>query len=164
MAKIGKTGVVLNAAKDVRILNNHAGSLIIDQFAKFFDGCLLFRVAITSGNFGTAILAIGFGNFAVMRVQTTGQNSLFATGRTAGHQNGFGTGRCAIPHRCVCHIHAGDRCHLGLEFEQILQRTLCDFRLIGRIGRQEFTTLNDIVNRRRNMVAIGTGTEETWRT
>ncbi len=160
MARIRKLRVVLNTAENVWILDHDAGGLIINQIVKLVGGCLLFRVPVATGNFGIAILAIGFRDFTVMRMQTTRQNRFLAPCCAARHQNGFRARRCPVPHRCVGHIHAGDRCHLGLEFEQILQRTLRDFRLIGGIGRQEFTTLDDVIDRGRNMVAIRPRTQE----
>ena len=164
MAHFGKLGMVLNPSEHIGVLNHNAGRLIINQVVEFVDRCLLFGIAIASGNFGIAELAIGFRHFAVMRMHPARQHGLFATCRTACHQDRLGTGRCPVPHRCVGHIHAGDRGNLCLEFKQILQRALGDFRLIRGIGRQKLATLDHVINSRRHVMAIGTSTQEAWHT
>jgi hypothetical protein len=52
----------------------------------------------------------------------------------------------AVIHRGVGDLHAGQQRHLGLEFEQILQRALRDFRLIGRVAGEEFRTLDQMID------------------
>ena len=55
---------------------------------------------------------------------------------------------------------AGEVGDLGLELEQVLQRALGDLRLIGRVGGQELGALDEVIDARRHMVAVGAGADE----
>ena len=89
-----------------------------------------------------------------MGMQPARQDGLAALGDALGHQHGFrGRGR-AIIERGIGHLHAGQQCHLGLEFEQILQGALGDFRLVGRVAGEEFGTLDQVIHGSRNMMLV----------
>src|SRR5262249_7263731 len=49
---------------------------------------------------------------------------------------------------------------LGLELEQHLQRALRDLRLVGRVRGQELTALDQVIDRRRHVMAIDAGADE----
>ncbi len=55
-----------------------------------------------------------------------------------GHHHGLGRSCRSVIHRCVAHLHSGQRGHHRLIFENVLQCSLRDLWLIGRVGRQEF--------------------------
>ncbi len=78
--------------------------------------------------------------------------------------DGFGGRGGAVIHRGIGHIHAGQQGHLGLELEQILQRALRHFRLVGRVGGEELAALDQVIDRGRDMVPIGAGAQEARRT
>jgi hypothetical protein len=70
---------------------------------------------------------------AVVRMQIAGEHRLAPPGDAVRHQHGLGGGGRAVIHGGIRHLHAGQHGHLGLEFEQVLQRALGDFRLIRRV-------------------------------
>ena len=95
-----------------------------------------------------------------MRVQAAGQNRLGAAGHPVRHGDGLRAGCGAVIHRGVGDLHAGQVRHLGLELEQHLERPLRDFRLVGRVGGEPFAALDQMIDSRRDMMAIGAGTDE----
>jgi hypothetical protein len=60
-----------------------------------------------------------------------------------------------VTHRGVGHIEAGQGHDLGLELVQRLQRALGDLGLVGGVAGQELRALDDVVHRRRHVVAVG---------
>ena len=98
---------------------------------------------------------IGAHRLGIMRMQTARQTSLAALGYAARHQHGLGGRGRAVIHRGVRDLHAGEQRHLGLEFEQDLQRALRDFGLIGRVGGEKFRALDQMIDAGRNMMAVG---------
>ena len=97
---------------------------------------------------------------AVVRMQAAGEHRLAAPGDAVRHQHGLGAGGRAVVHRGVRHLHAGEQRHLGLELEQVLQRALGDLRLIGRVGGEELAALDQVIDGRRHVVAVGAGADE----
>ena len=95
-----------------------------------------------------------FDGLGVMRMQAAGEDCFGAARDALGHQHGFCGRRRAVIHRGVGDFHAGEKCHLRLEFKKVLQCALRDFRLIGRVGGEEFRTLDQMIDSGRNMVAI----------
>ena len=89
-----------------------------------------------------------------------GQDRALAPGDARGHHHALGRSRRAVIERGVGQLHPGKTRDLGLELEQDLQRALRDFRLIGRVAGQEFRALDQVVHRRRHVVAIGPGAAE----
>ena len=86
--------------------------------------------------------------------------ALLAPRQAMRHQHRFAAGGRAVVHRGVGDLHAGERGDLGLELEQHLQRALRDLRLIGRVARQEFRALDQMIDAGRHMMAIGAGADE----
>ena len=66
----------------------------------------------------------------------------------------------AVVHGGVGDLHAGQVRDLRLELEQVLQRALRDLRLIGRVGGQELGALDQVIDARRDVVAVGAGADE----
>ena len=97
-----------------------------------------------------------------MRVQAAGENGLAPLRHPLRHQHGFGGGSGAVVQRRVCHFHSGEQRDLRLEFEQVLQCALRDFRLIRCVGSQEFGALNQMVHGSGDMMTIGTCATEEW--
>lgn len=95
-----------------------------------------------------------------MRVQATGENDLVAPGEASRHQHRFGRTGGAVIERGIGHVHAGDPGDLGLELEEHLQGALRNLGLVGRIGREPFRALDEMIDRGRHMVAIGPGADE----
>ena len=105
----------------------------------------------------------GFHRLGIMRMQAARQDRLAALGDALGHQHRFGRGGRAVIERGVGHFHAGQQRHLGLEFEQILQRALRDFRLIGRVAGEEFRALDQMIHRAGHMMLVGARAAEKRR-
>ena len=97
-----------------------------------------------------------------MRMKSAGENRLVALGDAMRHQHRFTGASRAVIHRSIGNIHARQRGNLCLEFKQILQRALRDFRLIGRVARQKFRALNQMINSCGHMMFIGACTHKKW--
>ena len=95
-----------------------------------------------------------------MRMQAAREHRLAALGDAMRHQHRLGGAGRAVIHGGVRHIHAGERRHLRLELEQVLQRPLRDLRLVGRVARQELRALDQMIDGRRNMVLVGACADE----
>ncbi len=76
------------------------------------------------------------------------------------HADRLPAGGRAVIHRSVGDLAAVEPRDLGLELEQDLQRALRDLRLIGRVAGQELAALDQMIDARRDMVAIGAAAEE----
>ncbi len=147
-------------AEQRRILHHHAGGVAIDQRGEVFIAVHIHRRGCV-GLIGLAHQR--FNHIAVMRMQATRQHGLLALGDPLRHQHGFAAGGGAVIQRGIGHIHAGDQRHLGLEFKQVLQRALGDFRLVGRVGGEEFAALDQVVGSSRDVMPVGAGAEKTRR-
>ena len=88
------------------------------------------------------------------------EQSLAALGDAPRHHDRFPTRRRAVVHRRIGDVGAQQPRDLALEFEQHLQRALRDLGLVGRVGGQELAALDQMVDARRHMVAVGAGAEE----
>ena len=91
----------------------------------------------------------------IVGVDAAGDHRLVAAGGAGRHQDALGHGGRAVIEGRIGHLHAGQGRHLGLEFVQVLKRALGDFRLVRRVAGQELRPLDDVIDRRRHMVAIG---------
>ena len=98
-----------------------------------------------------------------MGMQAARQHDPASLGDPAGHHRRLGAaGRPVIQGR-VGDIHAGDQGDLGLELEQRLQRALRHLRLIGCVGGQKFSPLDQMIHRRRHMMPVNPATDEERR-
>ena len=153
----GKVGQVADLAEEAGVLDDDAGGLVVDQRQQIF---LALRIGRSRDHLEAVEAGVGQGHVAVMRMQAAGQHGLAAPGHPVCHHHGFGAGRGPVVKRGVRHVHAGDQRHLGLELEQVLQRALGDFRLIRRVRGQELAALDQVIDRGRDMMAIGPGPQE----
>ena len=147
----------LQMAEEIRVLHHHAGGLGIDQAREIF---LAGRIRLADHELELEESGMGLADFAVVGMQIAGDDGAVPAGDAVGHHDRLGGRRGAVIHGGVGDLHAGDEADLGLEFEEILQRALRDFRLIGRVGGQELAALDQMVDRGGYMVAIGAGAQE----
>ena len=88
------------------------------------------------------MMRVGSEDFAVFGMQAVCDYGGATAGEAHGHHDSFGGGSGTIIHGRVGHFHAGHFANHGLKFEDGLQRALRNFRLIGRVGGEEFTPGN----------------------
>ena len=93
-------------------------------------------------------------------MKPAGQHRLAPAGDAIGHHYRFGAGAGTLVHRGVGSLHARQQRDLGLKLEQHLQRALADLGLVGRVRRKKLAALNQMIDRGRNVVAVGAGTEK----
>ena len=150
---------VADQAEDIRRLHHHTGCLIIDQCGDIFG---------TAGRYGAADHGAdqagnGFHCLGIMGVQPAREDRLAALGDALSHQHRFRCRGGTVIKRGIRHIHARQQRNLGLEFEQILERALRDFRLIGRVAGEKFRALDQVIHRTGHMMLVGARTAEKWR-
>ena len=156
----GKRGHIGDAAENVGILDDNAAGLVVDlveQALAIGRGVEHRRLIgqLIAGEF-----CHGFGYRHIMRMQARREDCLAALGNPARHGDRFPAGGRAVVHRGIGDIDAEQARDLGLEFEQCLQRALRDLRLIGRVGGEKLAALDDMIDARGHMMAVGTGPEE----
>ena len=156
MHRIGNRLQIADEAKHVRALHDDAGGFVIDQLDEILFAARQHRRARDfAGEIGD-----GFHRFRIMRVQAAGENGLAPLRHPLRHQHGFGGGSGAVVQRRVCHFHSGEQRDLRLEFEQVLQCALRQLGLIRGVGGQELAALDQVIDRGRNVVAIGAAAEK----
>ena len=97
---------------------------------------------------------------AIVRMKVAGDHRLAPPGDAMRHQHRLGGGGRAVVHGGVGDFQAGEHRHLGLELEQILQRALGDLRLVGRVRGEELGALDQVIDRRRQVVPVGAAADE----
>ena len=95
-----------------------------------------------------------------MRVQIAGNHGLRAARDPVRHHDRLGGRGSAVVHRGVGDFHVGQQADLGLELEQVLQRALGDFGLVGRVGGEKLAALDQIVHGGGEVMTIGARTAE----
>ena len=128
---------LLDSSEEVRGLNDDTGhvrgkrgiQLIQIQLTAFRK---LDRVEVNSKTF-----YVGVDDLPIFRVHRPGYQKMTLAVDSMGHQNSFGQRRASVPERSIGHIHTCQLRHVGLEFEDCLQRPLGDFSLVRRIGCEE---------------------------
>ena len=88
------------------------------------------------------------------------QHALAARGRANGHQRRLGGRRAAVVVRGGDDVQAGQLRDQRLVLVDRLERALADLRLVGRIRGIELAARQDLVDRRRDVVAVRAGAEE----
>ena len=119
-----------------------------------------FGIGVERVDLSAAVAAQRLDDGAVVRVQAAGEHGLLAARDAVRHQHGLGGGGGAVVHGGVGDLHAGEQRDLGLELEQILQRALRDLGLVGRVAGQEFRALDQVIDARRHVMAVGAGADE----
>ena len=89
-----------------------------------------------------------------------GDDRLAASGDAHGHHQRLGSAGRAVVHRGVGDVHAGELADHRLEFEDGLQRSLRDLRLIGRVGGEQLAARDERVDDDGPVVRVGAGAEE----
>jgi hypothetical protein len=148
---------IAQIAEDVRVLDDDAGGLVVDLREDVLIGrdVRRHRDDVVAGH-----LRDRADDVAIMRMQAAREHGLAAPGDAMGHQDRLGGAGRAVIHGGVGDLHLGERRDLRLELEQILQRALRDFRLVGRVACQEFRALDQVIHGRGNMVLVGARTHE----
>ena len=148
---------VCHGAEDIRRLADQTGCIVIRVVCQI-------KFAINRRRKRNNLNALRFAEETrrrhIMGVDAAGQHDFLTARHPAGHDGGFGAGGRAIIHGGVRHIHGGEFGHLGLEFEERLERALGYFRLIGGVGGEKFRALDDHVDRRRDVVLVGAAADE----
>ena len=158
MSRLGDGPQVADQAEHIRRLHHHTGGILVDQSD---DVLGLARRDRDAGD-GAEQARHRLHRLGIMGMQAARQDRLAAFGDALGHQHRFGGGGGTVIERGVGHLHAGQQRHLGLELEQILQRALGDFRLVGRVAGEEFRALDQVIHRAGHMVLVGARTAEEW--
>ena len=159
---LGAAGVrqgskIAQIAEEIRVLHHDAGQAAIQGADQVFRPA---RIGRRERDLLVGHAQQGARGFGVMRMQAARQQGLAAPRHAMRHQDRFGGRGRAVVHRGVGDLHAGQIGDLGLEFEQDLERSLRDFRLVGRVRGEEFRTLNQMVHRRRHVMLVGAGADE----
>ena len=163
MGRGGDRGEIGDMAEDVGILDDDATRLAVDRRDQ--RGAVIARRTIVEPGQSGAQIVAGEARHRpahryVMRMQPGREQGLAAPGDPPRHHDRLPAGGRSVVHRSVGDIAAVEARDLGLELEQHLQSALRDLGLIGRVACQEFATLDDMVDARRDMMTIRAGTEE----
>ena len=144
-------------AEDIRGLHDDAGRLLSIAPSTSSAPC---------GDGGSATTSSpdmprhGLDRVDIVRMQTPARTAFFRLVMRRAISIASAAGGRAVVHRGVGDLHAGQQRDLGLEFEQGLQRALRDFRLVGRVGGQEFAALDQVVDAGRDVMPVGAAAEE----
>jgi len=76
------------------------------------------------------------------------------------HERRFDAGRAPVVETRVGHLEPRQVADEGLVFEDVLERALADFRLVGGVGREPFLAAGEHVHRGRHEMVIGPGAQE----
>ena len=160
MARLGERREVAHPAEEFGVLHDDAGGLPVDPFDEPLGPV---EIRFQAVEFGGKEFEPGFRHLAVVGVEPAGHQHAPPPGDPERHVDRLQAGGGAVIHRRIGDIEAGDQRDLGLELEQRLQGSLRYLRLVGRIRGEELAPLDQRVHARRNVVAIGAGTEEERR-
>ena len=97
---------------------------------------------------------------AVVGVDGAADEHAVAARRAAGHQRGLGGRGGAVVVRRGDDVEAGQLGDQRLVLVDALERALADLGLVRRVGRVPLAAEQDLVDRRRERVAVGAGAEE----
>ena len=153
-------GQIADAAQNVRILHHDTGGVVVDPRHQAFQIRLGGDRGLRIGNGITGEVRHGFDHVRIMGVQCARQHGAATLGHAGRHRDRFPARGGAVIQRSVGHRAAIKARNLRLELEQDLQRALRDFRLIGRIGRQKLTALDDGIDAGGYMVPVSACTQE----
>ena len=118
-------GVIVDAAKEIGILDDDQCGILVDQVCHRFRAGLQVCSRFT-GQFQFHALCVGADNVAVLRMHGRRNDYLraFAAELRPGQVDGFcGSGRAVVV-GCVRHFHAGQRSHQTLILENGLECAL----------------------------------------
>ena len=95
-----------------------------------------------------------------MGMEAAREDRLAAARDPPRHRDRLPAGGRAVIHGGVGDVAAVEARDLGLELEQRLERALGDLGLVGRVAGQELAALDQMIDARRDMMAIGAAAEE----
>ena len=107
------------------------------------------------------IARVGLQHLAIFRMQRPRHYDAMPPGQPLGHEHGLGGRRRAVPHGRVGDFHPGELAHQRLKLEDRLQRALADFRLIWRVGSEEFAALDQRIRDHRAQMVVDARAEKT---
>ena len=156
MRRLGNRLQVADEPKHIRALHHHARGFVIDMLREIFRAAG-FRMR---ANHLARERRERLDRRGIMRMQAARKHGFGPARDALRHQHGLSRRGRAVVERGVRHFHAGHERHLRLEFEQILQRTLRDLRLIRRIRGEKFRALDQVIHRCGDMMPVGAGAAE----
>ena len=156
MGSLGNRAQIADQTEHIGALHHDASRLIVNQRGD------VFRRAGRNGRARHRALKRRqiFDRLRIVGMKAAGQDGFWPPGQALRHQHGLSRRGGTVVHRGVGNLHPGQERHLGLKLIKILQRALRDFRLIRRVGGKKFRTLDQMIHRGRNMMAISAGAAE----
>ncbi len=144
VALVGHAGEVLDDAVAVGLLYDDAGDA---TFGEHLGEVGATGGALVLGNLLEAEavdVGVGADDGCGARVDGGGdEHAVSLMRRVDGHHRGFGGGGGAVVHRGVADVHAGERGHHRLVFEDVVEGALGDLSLVGRVAREELGALDE---------------------
>jgi hypothetical protein len=153
-----EVGSRLQAAEEVRLLEDHAGRVA----GRLGDVVRVGR-AVSVGHFDDLEAEagrVGLDHLAYLRVERLAEDDFRAAGRVLGHVAGVRGDRRPVVTRCVRDVHPGQLADRGLVLEDRLQHSLADLGLVGRVRGEELPLREDGVDDRRDVVVVDSRAEK----
>ena len=151
---------LLQAAKEVRMLNDHArGLLVHDRFQLIQIGDTLLQV--DDHQLDTNVGHVGGQNLPIFRVDRTWHHDLVATSRCQAHQSRFGNRTATVVKAGVGDVHPSQLTDESLVFEHRLQIALADFGLIRSVGGVELAPRRQRVDDGWDEVVVASASHKT---
>ncbi|MNW55436.1 hypothetical protein D3C74_330940 [compost metagenome] len=144
---------VFYSAEEVRRLHQHGSRVAVNRGGELRLICYAVFV-VYFYNIQAPCTRRGAQHLACFRMYRPGNDQFFAFRRSGRKHRGFREGGRAIVHTGIGDLHAGQLTDIGLEFEDCLQLSLADLRLVRRVCRIEFRAGNDMINDNGDMVVI----------
>ncbi len=154
MRRFGQWRQIGDPAEDVGILHDHRARLAVDPGDQALDIGLGAELGRRQFERVAGELGHRLAHRDIMRVDARRQDRLRPAGDPPRHADRFPACGRAIVHRRIGDFTAKQPRDLRLEFEQHLQRALRDFRLVRRVGGQELAALDEVVDRRRDVMLV----------
>ncbi len=135
---LGRAPHIFDDAEEIGRLNDDGRGLIADlpfEIGKV-ETAALARV-LYFNNRHALMLGVGGEHFAILGMHGARDQYAVPAGQPHGHHGGFGNRGRTVVHRRVGGFHARELAEHGLKFEDRGEGALRDFRLVGRVGRQE---------------------------
>ena len=111
-------------------------------------------------NFQAQIFRVGVQNLPVFGMHGARDQHVMAAGEPLGHQHGFGERRRAVVHGGVGDFLAGELAHQSLKLENRGERALREFRLVRRVGSEEFAALDQRIGHHRAQMLVDARAEK----
>ena len=157
-SRCGELGGRLQAAEDVRLLEDHHGSVL-------GRGGQLRRVRRTVrvrdlDDLHAEARRVGLHDLADLRVQRLGQDDLRPAGVVARDEARVGRDGRAVVAGGVRDVHPGQLADRGLVLEDRLEHALAHLRLVRRVRGEQLSAREERVDDRRHVVVVDAHPEE----